>query len=171
MILYKDQLSVKLASKFRNETMQFDIYVIFATQIDLNRHIYFWSKERKWQFLLTCLTVISHETSSENSGQQQYSLSNYLENVWHHQNVKTYWISSVFMNLPCTAISKGARHDSPIDLLKFLVKSQVEYPYLYCEPSVVLSTYPDLPCLIYNALKFKEQVSWDTFHSIRSFLV
>lgn len=107
----------------------------------------------------------------EYSTQQQYSLSSYLESVWHYQNVKTYWISQVFMNFPCTAISKGARHDSPIDLLKFLVKSKEEYPYLFCEPSVVLETYPDLPFLIYSALKFKEQMAWETFNNLRPFLV
>ncbi len=137
-----------------------------------DRHIYFWPKERKWQFLLACIGTISYESSLEYSIRQQYSLCNYLETIWHHQQVKTHWISQMFMNFPCTAISKGARADSPIDLLKFLVASRDEYPYLFCEQtSVVLETYPDLPFLIYSALKFKEQVSWKTFPHLRGYLV
>lgn len=136
-----------------------------------NRHIFFWPKSRKWQFLLSCIATISYESSLDSSARQQHSLCNYLESIWQHQNVKTYWISQVFMNFPCTAISKGARSDSPVDLLKFLVASREDYPYLFCEQSVVIETYPDLPFLIYSALKYKEQMSWETFPHLRSFLV
>lgn len=77
----------------------------------------------------------------------------------------------MLLNFVCTAITKGARHDSPIDLLKFLINSKEEFPDLFHDPNVVLGTFPDLPYLIYAALKFKEQLCWESFHTLRSFLV
>ncbi|KAJ6644370.1 putative serine/threonine-protein kinase PBL28 [Pseudolycoriella hygida] len=138
---------------------------------EIHKHIFFWPKQRKREFLLTCIATISNEASLHCPNRPKHSLYNYLETIWRVHNVKACWISQTFINLPCDAIPKEAQPDSPIDLVKFLVKSHNENEDLFCEQGAVFETYSELPFLIYTALKLKEQMIWEIFPDLRAFLV
>lgn len=75
-----------------------------------------------------------------------------LEQVWATANTKMYWMAAAFIHFRTVQVPSGARIDSAMGLLKFLGKCKNDDLHLYEQPGLIGRAYPDLACIVFNAL-------------------
>lgn len=94
-----------------------------------------------------------------------------LEESWAKDAIKFFWMASAFVHFPGIEIPYGVWTDSALGLLKFLNKCKNDNPALFNQPGWVLKAYPELPLLIYNALKGSNWFQHDEFKQFSPFAI
>lgn len=76
-----------------------------------------------------------------------------------------YWMASALTHYGGVDVPYGAQIDSPLGLLKFLGKCKNDNIDLYNKPDLIAKAYPDLDCIVYNALQETQWLQHDKFLS------
>ncbi|GJQ71228.1 hypothetical protein Trydic_g10971 [Trypoxylus dichotomus] len=131
-------------------------------------HVYFWSSERKWKFILTCAGL------GNRGGTPVFKLEDLhvcLDNVASKDNIKGKWVQVVKKQFPKICFSNN--DDTPTGLLKF-IKTCMENKDSLCFhqdlnlSSYILTSFPAFALSLYRMLENSVWVKHSTFANFYS---
>ncbi|KAI4461304.1 ire1-related [Holotrichia oblita] len=120
-------------------------------------HVYFWSSERKWKFILACAGL------GNNSDTPAFDLEDLhvcLDKVASKDNIKGKWVQVVKKQFP--KISFSNNDDTPTGLLKFIKTCIDNKDSLYFHKEISLSNYilTSFPAFALSLYRMLENSVW-----------
>ncbi|KAF5272143.1 hypothetical protein FQA39_LY01225 [Lamprigera yunnana] len=130
-------------------------------------HVFFWTSDRKWRFILACAGLSAYGTPLDISVQELFF---YINLTAVKENIKGKWISITKKRFPLYKYS-NADKDSIAGLLGF-IRFCVQNEVAYCVHgnhefrAYILQTFPALALSLYRIL---EPSQWLTHHVLQPF--
>ncbi|XP_031349302.1 uncharacterized protein LOC116175370 isoform X1 [Photinus pyralis] len=130
-------------------------------------HVFFWSQDRRWRFILACAGLSTYGTPLNISVKELFL---YIKMVAVRQNIKGKWIAMTKQRFPNYNYS-DEDEDSVAGLLAF-VRACVQNGMAYCVVGAhdlhnyILETFPVLPLSLYRIL---ESSQWLTHNVLKPF--
>lgn len=127
------------------------------------RHVYFWSVEKRWQFILTCSGVTA------SGADVQLDLETFhkaIDKIAHKDNIKGNWVQVMKQVVPNLSTSED--DDSATGLLKFInscfknMPPSIEFKSDFERCNFFITSFPTLPLSLFRML---ESTDWSS-HSV-----
>lgn len=132
-----------------------------------NRHIFFWPREKKWNFVLTCAGV--DQTPNNDSTLNIVKLHEWIKRSAKKDDIKGSWVS-VLKAILRNKVPVQQDDDTPTGLLRFIKFCSDSKSFLKNEETdlcdCILDAFPALPLSLYRML---DSTSWLQHPSFRHF--